>query len=659
MSRIARLACLAAFVSIVAASPPVVATSVVVPTDKRMVQAAGIIVVARAQGELPPSELERPVTDTWMNVERVLKGEVGESVIIVRSPGGRAANGMQLKLWGVPRFDEGERVLLFLNRHADGTFRILHTVLGAFHETELDGRLAAYRDLSEVDVMSMEELSERGVPDDRRQRDFELFASWIEDEAAERIRPADYFFRSAASSGRMTQLFRLLETDGKNLRWFDFDNSPPRSIPWRIDSDPLGGFSGNAAVPFQAALNAWNNEARTPIRYTYAGTSGLVAGFLNFDGQNVLLFNDPNDEVEESFSCTSGGTLAIGGPWYDSGSTARFNNQTYVRIQGADIVLNNGLDCYFERSSTPEQAAAELFGHELGHTLGLSHASENPNENNVALRDALMYYRVHNDGRGARLGSDDLAGIRRLYEKGGGGGGGTPGCPGGALCLLNGRFQVTATWNNQFDGSSGSAGAISNTNLAGFLYFTDPGNIELIVKILDFGDRILFFYGQLTNLRFTISVLDTTTGQTRTYQNTAGDCGGIDENLAASSIVLEGERGGEFAPLAACQNTATAACLVGGRFRAELDWRNQFNGTSGAGRASRLSDLTAAFSFTDPANLEVLVKTLDFGDHVLVLYGTLSNLEYTLRITELASGTVKSYHNAAGNYCGGLDSNAF
>jgi hypothetical protein len=110
---------------------------------------------------------------------------------------------------------------------------------------------------------------------------------------------------------------------------------------------------------------------------------------------------------------------------------------------------------------------------------------------------------------------------------------------------------------------------------------------------------------------------------------------------------------------ASCQSSANAVCLVNNRFRLELDWSNQFDSTSGRGVGKKLSDLTAAFSFTDPANLEVLVKTLDFGDHVLVLYGTLSNLAYTLRITETTTGRVKTYVNAANNYCGGLDSNAF
>ncbi len=35
---------------------------------------------------------------------------------------------------------------------------------------------------------------------------------------------------------------------------------------------------------------------------------------------------------------------------------------------------------------------------------------------------------------------------------------GTPGCPANTLCLLNKRFQVTVSWSNQFDGSSGVGG---------------------------------------------------------------------------------------------------------------------------------------------------------------------------------------------------------
>jgi hypothetical protein len=642
--------------------------------DTKLVDRAALIVVARSAGTVPAPELDRPVTDYLMYVERVLKGSVGSSSLVVRVPGGRAPSGMQLKIYGAPRFAEGERVLLFLGRHADGTYRILHLVLGAFHEAEVAGHAVAYRDLSEVDVLDDAETRQEEA---RSLRDFDLFADWVADRARDVLRVPSYYVRipgSAANS--LLPMFTLLENGGRHIRWFQFDTGG--AVSWKIDPDPLAGFPGNTQEALRGALAAWTAESHTPVRLNFTGTSNATAGFESFDNQNVLLFDDPNGDIETAFSCSSGGTLAVGGPWYDPEVTGRFNGETYSRTQGADVVLNDGIACFFQASSNPQKILEELVGHEIGHTLGLGHSSENPNEPNPALRDALMYYRVHNDGRGARLGSDDIAGLRRLYDKnagggGGGGGGGNNGCPAGTLCLVNGRFRVTATWENQFNSSSGSAGAIANTDVAGFLYFTDPGNIELIVKVLDFGDRVLFFYGQLTNLRFTISVLDTTTGATKTYRNTTGDCGGLDDNLATAGTFGPGGAGdvagsggmlfenpaAGLLPMATCQPGANAVCLVGNRFRLELDWRNQFDGTSGRGLGKRLSNLTAAFAFTDPANLELLVKTLDFGDHVLVLYGTLSNLEYTLTITETTTGRVKTYHNAANNYCGGLDSNAF
>lgn len=662
-SRFARFAVVGLALALASVSPSA-ATIVKLVNDFRLVDQAPIVLVAQVAGALPSAGLDRPVTDYLMTVERVLKGTIGESAIQVRVPGGRSSDGMELKIWGAPTFVEGERAILFLGYHPDGTYRILHLMLGAFREARIAGHAVAYRDLSEVDVL---DGTEAQANETRNVRDFDRFADWIADRAGARIEPPNYYlFLPADSPNSLLPMFTLLGDSGRNSRWFEFDSGG--QIQWRIDPDPLPGFTGDTSEAFRNALAAWNNESHTPIRYSLAGTSGLTAGFDHFDNANVLLFEDPNGDVEGAFSCSTGGTLAIGGPWFDPDTTGRWNGETYIRIQGADIVLNDGIACFFERAANPTKALEELLGHETGHTLGLGHASENAGESNSALRDALMYFRVHNDGRGARLTTDDINGSRRLYDRtftgggGGGGGGSNNGCPANTLCLVNKRFQVTAVWSNQFDGSSGTAGTTPNTDLAGFLYFSDPNNIELIVKVLDFGDRVAFFYGQLTNLRFTIRVLDTRSGVTKTYTNTAGDCGALDNNMAASRATFETDPGAgepDLAAMAACQSSTTAVCLLGGRFRLELDWRNQFDSSSGVGKGKKLSDLTAAFSFTDPANLELLVKTLDFGDRVLVLYGTLSNLEYNLRITETTSGRVKTYHNAANNYCGGLDNNAF
>jgi hypothetical protein len=106
-----------------------------------------------------------------------------------------------------------------------------------------------------------------------------------------------------------------------------------------------------------------------------------------------------------------------------------------------------------------------------------------------------------------------------------------------------------------------------------------------------------------------------------------------------------------------CRADADTLCLLDNRFALEMDWRNQFNGSSGAGKPKKLTELTGAFGFTDTSNLEILVKTTDFGDHILVIYGAMSNLEYNLHVTDTATGRSKTYSNPAGRYCGGLDSN--
>ena len=43
----------------------------------------------------------------------------------------------------------------------------------------------------------------------------------------------------------------------------------------------------------------------------------------------------------------------------------------------------------------------------------------------------------------------------------------------------------------------------------------------------------------------------------------------------------------------------------------------------------------------------------DFDDHILIVWGALTNLEYTMKVADTETGEVKTYHNTAGTYCGG------
>jgi len=98
---------------------------------------------------------------------------------------------------------------------------------------------------------------------------------------------------------------------------------------------------------------------------------------------------------------------------------------------------------------------------------------------------------------------------------------------GGGACLLGGRFQVTAAYDNTVTGagpalvmSFGSTRAESNESV--FYYFTDPSNFEMGVKVLDacsFSSSFWVFIGGLTNQAWNLTVLDTLTGNKKTYAN--------------------------------------------------------------------------------------------------------------------------------------------
>ncbi|HKH48363.1 MAG TPA: M12 family metallo-peptidase [Thermoanaerobaculia bacterium] len=239
-------------------------------------------------------------------------------------------------------------------------------------------------------------------------------------------------------------------------------------------------------------------------------------------------------------------------------------------------------------------------------------------------------------------------------------------CRAGAdkLCLLKKRFQVEVQWDNQFNGTSGIGRALPRTDAAGFFSFGDPSNLELMVKLLDFGDVVKVFWGQLTNLKYRLIITDLRTGQAKTYQNTAGDCGGIDQGAFPGGVGVDllappsSATGRAVAAAAGCRSSGQELCLDD-RFTVKVDWRNPGNGTSGQGVAVPFSKLTGAFHFGQASNLELMAKIIDQGDRIDFFWGALSDLEYTINVTDTLTGQVKTYRNAAGKYCGGLEVDAF
>jgi hypothetical protein len=110
-----------------------------------------------------------------------------------------------------------------------------------------------------------------------------------------------------------------------------------------------------------------------------------------------------------------------------------------------------------------------------------------------------------------------------------------------------------------------------------------------------------------------------------------------------------------------CRPLPTALCLLDNRFKVEAFWRD-FAGNSGPGQAVPLTSDTGTFWFFDPQNVEVVGKVIDgrtLNDHFWFFYGALSNVEYSLTVTDTATGAARRYLNPSGQLASVGDTTAF
>lgn len=119
-----------------------------------------------------------------------------------------------------------------------------------------------------------------------------------------------------------------------------------------------------------------------------------------------------------------------------------------------------------------------------------------------------------------------------------------------------------------------------------------------------------------------------------------------------------------------CVVNATTTCLLDNRFRVSIAYTNTFANPPQPGNflgaklvAGSQNPDVATFGISSAQAIEVVVRIQDvrpFGvNRFDVYYGGLTDLPYTVAVTDTQTGRSKSYTNAAGNVGGGVDRSTF
>jgi hypothetical protein len=278
-----------------------------------------------------------------------------------------------------------------------------------------------------------------------------------------------------------------------------------------------------------------------------------------------------------------------------------------------------------------------------------------------------------------------------------------------ALCLLGARFEADLAWRLP-GGAWTPARSRSLNDGTGAFWFSSPDGLELAVKMIDgsaVNSHFWVYFAALTNVEYRLTVTASSDGAVRTYHSargqltsladvqafvagkaasapapgsallaatestgTAGGAFGADAPAAGATApgvpaVAAAEpallQGSAAAAAAGCAASDSVLCLGGARFAVNVAWKLP-SGAAGAGRPLPLGDATGAFWFFAPAAADAFVKVVDgraVNGHFWVFIAGLSNVAYTVSVTDTATGAVRTYRNAQGALASRADTAAF
>lgn len=228
------------------------------------------------------------------------------------------------------------------------------------------------------------------------------------------------------------------------------------------------------------------------------------------------------------------------------------------------------------------------------------------------------------------------------------------------LCVASNRFRVEADWIDHAGNSGHASPRYVSADESGFMWFFQPANLELIVKVLNACSlsshpRFWVFAAGLTDVGVRLKVTDTQTGAVKIYESSEGDAFQPIQDTDAfatctsadtESSLLHAEE--SVAPKRVdVEANATDKGLRNGRFDVRATWKTA-DGASGEGHFTSVTDETGYIWFFGPNNIEVAVKVIDgcaLNNRYWVFAAGLTNVQVDLTVTDTRTGTTTSYRN--------------
>jgi Matrixin len=402
---------------VLACGEAALASTAIVPRDDEMVVESRAIITGRVIGlsTAVDSNTDRVYTYIRLEVDTVLKGAITEREIVLKELGGETAE-LGTMIFGMPRFEQGQRVLLYLNTWPDGALRVHQGFLGKFN-INVDastGRLFVERRLEDQNVVIMagssngtdrseldtytQMVADLMATNRKKMRDFEQrYYSGVPILA----QPAD--LQSGQSGKEVTPQWVLLSPSSP-ARWFEPDSNQP--VVFYVNPTGAPSFAQFPA-DIQAAMDAWSTSGGS-VRVIYGGTT-TGCGVQLADGINTISFNNCDSYFAASQGCS--GLLAVSGIIrYLPSQTKNIGGTTYGKAVEANMSFNPYALCNFTNRCQLQEVAT----HEMGHALGLGHSTDTT---------ATMLAYAHFDNRCSSVMSDDAQGITAIYPGKSGSGG--------------------------------------------------------------------------------------------------------------------------------------------------------------------------------------------------------------------------------------------